>query len=344
MIKFDDNSFVFNTTEINYHSSLGEVKRGMIGDYKRKVIPLFALKFPVLRSSYKLGIQEKITGEKVVSLTCEEHTRFRYGMSKVLNFVNASPYFHDLLQSTLPEWFIIKTVETFLQRVSAKSGSYSGRTELDTMSDRELKGCFANAIYYCKESYNQLIGNFNHTEYIAPAHKTGWFSYWKWASLISHFHDSDMTVFAGMRTRLPNTQYFVGRGYIAHINTQTNVVTPLVCLVTQSKYAHLLTTYMVDKKPVSSKYLQLWVKEDFDVPRTAYRNLRPQYRKHIKKPMEELGIKTVTVPSLSILFKKFHGVKCESLNEYKEFLSSSSEEIMSHLKTEKGYPIAEINN
>jgi hypothetical protein len=84
---------------------------------------------------------------------------------------------------------------------------------------------------------------------------------------------------------------------------------------------------------IPAKYLQLWVKDDFDVPRTYYKNIRSTYRKFIKKPLMGLGIRVVSFPSLTpLLFNTFKGMKCESVREYRDFLHDSSQEILMHLK------------
>jgi len=163
--------------------------------------------------------------------------------------------------------------------------------------------------------------------------------YWRYQSLIDHFwHGSGFRI---MRTRNPRMKFVVGRYYLAHYNNLTGATIPLVCLVTQAKFMDLIRWSHLLGKPVDSKHFQLWVKDDFDVVRSTYSLIRPRYRKFIKKPMEEAGVRVITKPDLKILFSKFQGVKCDTMKEYHEFLKDSSKEILFELRRREGLLLSE---
>jgi len=162
-----------------------------------------------------------------------------------------------------------------------------------------------------------------------------WGTAWRYQQLFNHFWGGHKWL--TFRTRHPRMKFVVGRYYLAYYDYDTGMTTPLACLVTQPKYIPLLRYSQIMGCDVDSRYVQLWVHERFDVVRSEYKNLRPRYRKLIKKPLMEAGVKIVTKPNLDMLFSKFHGVKCESREEYLEFLKDSSVEILSHLRHQTGY-------
>ena len=84
--------------------------------------------------------------------------------------------------------------------------------------------------------------------------------------------------------------------------------------------------------PISTDYLQLWVKEGFDHKDTLHRGLRPKYRKLIKKPLELAGVDIIERPTLNDLFCVYTPPKVNNIKEYEQFLKKSSEEAINQLK------------
>jgi len=207
-----------------------------------------------------------------------------------------------------------------------------------SMTDEEKEITLIKAIRDAKEELNSYFDSpikFNAFDGVPSIRG----DYFKYSSVTDHFWNSNG--FGIMRTRDPRFKYVVGPYYLAHYDFTTGNTIPIVSLVTQTKFVKLIRYYHVMGKPVPSKYLQLWVKDGFDIKDSQFKNLRPSYRKFIRKPILEANIKIAVKPDLSMLFSKFQGIPCSSLNEYNEFLSDCSEEILSHLREETGFFNAE---
>ena len=149
-------------------------------------------------------------------------------------------------------------------------------------------------------------------------------------SFISDFYNAQG--FVQYNTRIPGLGYIVGRYYIAECNLVSGATTPLVCGVIERKDIPYFKAAQVLDDPISTDYLQLWVKEGFDHKDTLHRGLRPKYRKFIKKPLELEGVDIIEKPTLSNLFCVYTPPKVNNIKEYEQFLKKSSEEAINQLK------------
>ena len=152
----------------------------------------------------------------------------------------------------------------------------------------------------------------------------------KYTSFISDFYNANG--FVQYRTRTQGLGYIVGRYYIAEYNEATGATTPLVCGVIEKKDIPYFKAAQVLNDPISTDYLQLWVKEGFDHKDTLYRGLRPKYRKLIKKPLELAGVDIIERTTLNDLFCVYTPPKVNNIKEYEQFLKKSSEEAINQLK------------
>ena len=150
-------------------------------------------------------------------------------------------------------------------------------------------------------------------------------------SFLSHFFNS--SGFTIYRTRIPGLGYIECRYYIAEYNLTTGASTPLVCGMIERKHIPYFKAAQVLDDPISTDYLQLWVKEGFDHKDTLHRGLRPKYRKFIKKPLELVGVNIIERASLNDIFCVYTPPKVNSIGEYEQFLKDASIEAL-----------AEINN
>ena len=149
-------------------------------------------------------------------------------------------------------------------------------------------------------------------------------------SFISDFYNAQG--FVQYNTRIPGLGYIVGRYYIAECNLVSGATTPLVCGVIERKDIPYFKAAQVLDDPISTDYLQLWVKEGFDHKDTLHKGLRPKYRKFIKKPLELEGVDIIEKPTLSNLFCVYTPPKVNNIKEYEQFLKKSSEEAINQLK------------
>ena len=158
----------------------------------------------------------------------------------------------------------------------------------------------------------------------------GYHSSLTYNSFLSDFYNAKG--FVQYNTRIPGLGYIVGRYYIAECNLASGATTPLVCGVIERKDIPYFKAAQVLDDPISTDYLQLWVKEGFDHKDTLHKGLRPKYRKFIKKPLELEGVDIIEKPTLSNLFCVYTPPKVNNIKEYEQFLKKSSEEAINQLK------------
>lgn len=165
-------------------------------------------------------------------------------------------------------------------------------------------------------------------------------NYFKYQDLLKHFFSRrDFSIFRGRDLR---QQFVVANYYLAHYNSENGVTTPLVCVMVRRE--HLLyakACYMMNE-PIDPACLELWVKDDFDVVRSAYGNIRPKYRKFIKKPLLDAGVTIKNVKNFEDMFLKYTPPIVHSIDEYEDFLKNSSITTLNSLRKSMGIVLQEL--
>ncbi len=83
---------------------------------------------------------------------------------------------------------------------------------------------------------------------------------------------------------------------------------------------------------VSTDYVELWVKDDFDITGSAHRGLRPKYRKFIKTPLQKAGVKIITKPNFNEMLLSYSLPKFTNIKGYEKFLKEASVEALECIK------------
>jgi len=147
-------------------------------------------------------------------------------------------------------------------------------------------------------------------------------------AILAFFKKKSSKKFSIFKTRNPLFKYVIGKYYIAHYNMITGETTPLVCMVAKRKNLPYFKAAQVMDDYVSTDSVELWVKDDFDVVRSAHRGLRPKYRKFIKTPLQEAGVKIVTKPNFNEMLLTYSLPKFKTIVQYEEFLNKASVEVL----------------
>jgi len=115
------------------------------------------------------------------------------------------------------------------------------------------------------------------------------------------------------------------------IGPGSEVKTLFCAMAKREMIPYLRMCYLMGEDPHPSS-LELWVRDDLDVTRGAYKNLRPKYRKELKKTVEESGIKIVEMPSLDdVMYHKINVPKFKRLSERGVWYKERSEEFLQSL-------------
>lgn len=204
---------------------------------------------------------------------------------------------------------------------------------LDKFSNSQLETIF---LYFLNQYKNILENWIKNKEFAIDSawdnRSFGWGTLWKWNDLFSHFFQN--MDFVTYRTR-SHLRYIVGQGYIAQYDTTTMVTEPLVCIMVNKDHIPYIKGSIILNDLILSEYIELWVKDGFDVVRSEHKSLRPKYRKFIKKPLESAGVKIITKPSLNDIFSKYTLPKFNNLNHYNKFLEDSSIEVLDAICNER---------
>ena len=147
------------------------------------------------------------------------------------------------------------------------------------------------------------------------------------------FHSKgDPDKFSIFKTRNSLFKYVIGKYYIAHYNMITGETTPLVCMVAKRKNLPYFKASQVMDDYVSTDYVELWVKDDFDITGSAHRGLRPKYRKFIKTPLQKAGVKIITKPNFNEMLLSYSLPKFTNIKGYEKFLKEASVEALECIK------------
>lgn len=147
------------------------------------------------------------------------------------------------------------------------------------------------------------------------------------------FHSKgDPNKFSIFKTRNSLFKYVIGKYYIAHYNMITGETTPLVCMVAKRKNLPYFKASQVMDDYVSTDYVELWVKDDFDITGSVHRGLRPKYRKFIKTPLQKAGVKIITKSNFNEMLLSYSLPKFTNIKGYEKFLREASVEALECIK------------
>jgi len=146
---------------------------------------------------------------------------------------------------------------------------------------------------------------------------------------MTSFHTlSNNDKFCVFKTRNSLFKYVIGKYYIAHYNMITGETIPLVCMVAKRKNLPYFKASQVIDDYVFTDYVELWVKDDFDIAGSIHRGLRPKYRKFIKTPLQKAGVKIITKPNFNEMLLNYSLPKFKDIKGYEEFLRKASIEAL----------------
>ena len=127
------------------------------------------------------------------------------------------------------------------------------------------------------------------------------------------------------KTDIRSGSYLTNLGFLANIKKDTSRssvrlhdidIKTLCCVMVKAEMIPYIKLCALLSEPPHPDALELWVREGFDVTRGEFKNIRPQYRKHVRKEMIKEGIKIVTVPSIDdVMYYKTDSVKFKSITE-----------------------------
>lgn len=149
-------------------------------------------------------------------------------------------------------------------------------------------------------------------------------------------------------THIRSGSYINNLWYLANYNNSANSwrrpeedlpskgLSTLCCLMVKTEMLPYVRLCSLLNEPPHPDALELWVREGFDVPKGEFKQIRPHYRKHIRKAAIDAGIKIVTVPDIDkIMYHKHTPTKAKNIAERKKnveevsdiFIDSKSVEI-----------------
>lgn len=131
-------------------------------------------------------------------------------------------------------------------------------------------------------------------------------------------------------THIRSGSYITNLWYLANYNnsandwrrTETDLpskgLSTLSCLMVKAEMLPYVRLCSLLNEPPHPDALELWVREGFDVPKGEFKQIRPHYRKHIRKAAIDAGIKIVTVSDIDKHMYHTHTpVKAKSIAERK---------------------------
>ena len=143
--------------------------------------------------------------------------------------------------------------------------------------------------------------------------------------LIGSFLNEDYWIKHELRTK----DYITNFWFLSELGPNDKVKPLFSMMVKKEHVPYVRMCYLLNQTP-HPEALQLWIREDFDVPRSEYKGLRPKYRKFIKTLALEAGHEIVTKPTLNDMFASITIPKFKRLNERKDWMKGQSTEFLQH--------------
>ena len=113
-------------------------------------------------------------------------------------------------------------------------------------------------------------------------------------------------------------------------------ITTLCCLMAKREMIPYIRMCSLLGEEPHPDALEFWVRDDLDVAKGTYKNLRPHYRKRMKKEVVDSGVKIVELPSLdNLLFHSLKQPKFSRIFEIKNWKRERGDEFLQHFKTRK---------
>ena len=126
------------------------------------------------------------------------------------------------------------------------------------------------------------------------------------------------------RSRTYPLSYTASPYVLSEWDKSTGNIETLVMIITQPKYIPIIRASFILGEPIDTRFLQLWVRDDFDIPHSRFKNIRPRYRKQIKAVCADADIPIieVTKKDFASLFNHYTIPKTNNPKEYKDCLSN----------------------
>jgi len=142
-------------------------------------------------------------------------------------------------------------------------------------------------------------------------------------------------------THIRSGSYITNLWYLANYNNSVNSwrntdsdlpskgLSTLSCLMVKAEMLPYVRLCSLLNEPPHPDALELWVREGFDIPKGEFKQIRPHYRKHIRKAAIDAGIKIVTVPDIDeLMYYKHTPAKAKSIAERKKNAEAVSDEFI----------------
>ena len=145
-------------------------------------------------------------------------------------------------------------------------------------------------------------------------------------------------------TRLRSGRYFTNLWFLAlaktnvdqiDANVPTKIETLSCMMVKREMVPYVRMCYLLGEPPHPDS-LELWVRDDLDVPKGNYKNMRPHYRRILKKEAVESGIQIVELPSLDdVMYHTIKQPKFTRISERSNWAKERGAEFLSARETTK---------
>lgn len=285
-------------------------KSSLIGDDSKEVIPYFAIN-RLARNSGAYG--RRWTNDLNITCVSEDH------------FIHRFRFNHSYIVTALQLLFKL-TIED-IKPVGTPSWKEINLTEIPI---RELKRCINDCIegvYKHNRDYINLSLKYAMPDSIINR----WSPYWKYKSTLNHFLAGIGWATQCTRTYINgvNLKYLVGPHFLADISGE-NII-PLICLVTKPKYIKNIRQGEYLETTIDSRYFQIWINPQFDIPGSIYKGIRPFIRKEFLIPLYDAGIPVVEKNNFNELFKQYTPPVFSGISGYREWLKKCSIEIINNI-------------
>ena len=140
--------------------------------------------------------------------------------------------------------------------------------------------------------------------------------------LFNHFWKGSDNNQLKFRSRTYPLSYTASPYVLSEWDKSTGNIETLVMIITQPKYIPIIRASFILGEPIDTRFLQLWVRDDFDIPHSRFKNIRPRYRKQIKAVCADADIPIieVTKKDFASLFNHYTIPKTNNPKEYKDCL------------------------
>ena len=199
---------------------------------------------------------------------------------------------------------------------------------------------YYDALDIVKKNFDKYIKDPFYYKIIEHSNNWGDTSYYD--DLFDHFWKGEMNNQVTFRSRSYPLSYSVSPYLLSSWNKENGNMEILVAIVTKPKYMPIIRASFILDEPIDTRLLQLWVRDDFDIPHTEFKNIRPRYRKQIKAVCADAGMPIIDVTKKDFLslFNHYTMPKTNNPKEYKECTSN----LYNQFITNEGDDFTYLNN